>query len=308
MQSPPSSGSASAHRARCASRYRRHEGRAEFGRSAYAPDLGLAAIRGQHGLAVWGDQHETRGKNRVDHGWLTRDRARDGRSPSRRRAPISRFATWTMMPKPIKTAAEIIAFGRRAMHRSRWTSRTSKAGRDFATSVARDFGPIDILFNNAGAAEHPQAVRGLHRGRIRPHHRRAPERHVLHGAIRLARDVAARGEGASLTSPRSAELKGAVNSAPYSAAKAGIMGLTRALSWEAAPKGVRVNAIAPGPIVTDLTATMPEQDREAFIRCVAARGWTLRPAGGNRRHGLAARRSWTVGFMSVRRCRRMAGT
>ncbi len=46
--------------------------------------------------------------------------------------------------------------------------------------------------------------------------------------------------------------KGAPNLAHYCAAKAAIVGFTRALSYEAAPKGVTVNSIAPGPIETDM--------------------------------------------------------
>src|SRR5579863_6483917 len=51
--------------------------------------------------------------------------------------------------KADQTAAEIAALGQRAMHRSVDVA-DIKAGRDFATLVARDFGPVDILFNNAG--------------------------------------------------------------------------------------------------------------------------------------------------------------
>ncbi len=46
--------------------------------------------------------------------------------------------------------------------------------------------------------------------------------------------------------------KGAPGLAHYCAAKAGIVGFTRALSYEGAPNGVMVNAIAPGPVETDL--------------------------------------------------------
>jgi 3-oxoacyl-[acyl-carrier protein] reductase len=74
----------------------------------------------------------------------------------------------------------------------------------------------------------------------------------------------ARGHGCIINVASQRGLKGAVNAAPYSAAKAAIIGFTRSLCWEAAPKGVRVNAIAPGPIETDLTASMTEADRAAF--------------------------------------------
>ncbi len=160
------------------------------------------------------------------------------------------------------TADEIRALGRRAMHRSVDVADIA-AGRAFAEEVVTTLGPIDVLFNNAGMnirkpfgdyteAEFDQIV-GVH----------------LKGMFFMAQAVfpamVARGSGCIINVASQRALKGAVNSAPYSAAKAGIIGLTRALSWEAAPKGVRVNAIAPGPIDTDLTATMEPDGRQAFI-------------------------------------------
>jgi 3-oxoacyl-[acyl-carrier protein] reductase len=50
---------------------------------------------------------------------------------------------------------------------------------------------------------------------------------------------------------------GAPGQANYSAAKAGLLGLTRAVARELAPRGITCNAVAPGPIVTSMTDAMP---------------------------------------------------
>ena len=160
------------------------------------------------------------------------------------------------------TAAEIRALGRRASHRSVDAADIAQ-GRAFATDMEREFGRIDILFNNAG-----MNIRKPFEEYTEAEFDRILSVH-LKGMFFMAQAVypgmAARGRGCIVNVASQRGLKGAVNSAPYSAAKAGIMGFTRALSWEAAPKGVRVNAIAPGPIATDLTATMDPKDRQDFI-------------------------------------------
>jgi 3-oxoacyl-[acyl-carrier protein] reductase len=59
----------------------------------------------------------------------------------------------------------------------------------------------------------------------------------------------------------------------YAASKAGLIGFTKSIAKELAKRNINVNAVAPGYIETDMTATLPEKVREAFmINIPMARG------------------------------------
>jgi 3-oxoacyl-[acyl-carrier protein] reductase len=53
--------------------------------------------------------------------------------------------------------------------------------------------------------------------------------------------------------------------ANYAASKAGIIGLTKSIARELAPRGITVNAVAPGYVETDMTATLPEKAKAAML-------------------------------------------
>ena len=184
------------------------------------------------------------------------------------------------------TAGDIRALGRRAMHRSVDVADTA-ATKAFAAAVAAEFGVIDILFNNAG-----MNIRKPFEAYTEADFDRIVNVH-LKGMFFMAQAVypamIARGRGCIINIASQRGLKGAVNSAPYSAAKAGIMGLTRALSWEAAPTGRAGECDRAG---TD--RYRPDGDDGAcrppgVHRCAA--GGTVWPSGGDRRDGLAAGRA-----------------
>ena len=59
----------------------------------------------------------------------------------------------------------------------------------------------------------------------------------------------------------------------YSASKAGIIGLTKALAREVGSRGITVNAVAPGFVATDLTASLPEDIRKRLDENIALGRW-----------------------------------
>lgn len=160
-----------------------------------------------------------------------------------------------------RTAAAIAELGRRATHRSVDVADIA-AGRAFAEWAAQTLGPIDMLFNNAG-----MNIRKPFEDYAEAEFDRVIAVH-LKGMFFMAQAVysamATRGRGVIINIASQMGLKGGAGMVPYCAAKAGIIGMTRALAWEAAPRGVRVNAIAPGPIETDLVRQNSQDWQDAF--------------------------------------------
>jgi 3-oxoacyl-[acyl-carrier protein] reductase len=118
-------------------------------------------------------------------------------------------------------------------------------------------GRIDILVNNAGITRDQLFVR------MKPQEWRDVIEVNLTGAFHCARAVAKpmmkRREGCIVNMASVAGMAGNPGQANYSASKAGLIGLTKALAKELAPWKIRVNAIAPGFVTTDMTERIPEK-------------------------------------------------
>jgi 3-oxoacyl-[acyl-carrier protein] reductase len=159
--------------------------------------------------------------------------------------------------------------------------------RHVTDETAREFGDVSIVVNNAGISanlpidddryeqqwdRHLAVLLTAHQRLIRaalPHLRRAAHPRIVNIAST---------EGLGATAGFSA----------YSAAKAGVIGLTRSLAVELGKAGITVNCICPGPIETGMTQGIPDDAKQVY----AARRTALR------RYGLPEE----VAFMTASLC------
>ena len=129
--------------------------------------------------------------------------------------------------------------------------------------VETGLGPIDILVNNAGITRDTLIVRMSDEewDEVLDTNLRG----IFNTCRAVARGMLRRKSGAIVNLTSVVGLHGNPGQTNYAASKAGIVGLTKALAKELGSRGVRVNAVAPGYIATELTNVLPEEVRGLIL-------------------------------------------
>ena len=135
--------------------------------------------------------------------------------------------------------------------------------------VQAQFGRIDTLVNNAGITQDAR----LQKMTLEQFDRVIDVnlRGVFHCSQAVADIMVAQGSGVILNASSVVGLYGNFGQTNYAATKFGVIGFTKTWSRELGPKGVRVNAVAPGFITTPMVAAMPPEVLAKMAEKVASR-------------------------------------
>jgi 3-oxoacyl-[acyl-carrier protein] reductase len=140
---------------------------------------------------------------------------------------------------------------------------TPEGAAALVNDVESDVGPIAILVCNAGITRDNLIMK------LSDDDWRSVVDTNLGGAFftcrAVARPMLKRRAGAIVTMSSVVGVHGNAGQTNYAASKAGLIGLTKALAKELGGRGIRVNAIAPGYISTELTDALPAAAREAIL-------------------------------------------
>ena len=141
-----------------------------------------------------------------------------------------------------------------------------KAAEAAVKEVAQTLGSIDILVNNAGIVRDGLAMR------MSSEDFRAVLDVNLTGAFHMIRaclpQFVRRRSGRIINITSVSGMMGNPGQANYASSKAGLIGLTKTIAREVASRGVTVNAVAPGFIETDMTASMNESALQKGLSAV----------------------------------------
>ncbi len=167
-----------------------------------------------------------------------------------------------------QTAADIRASGGRAIFVQ--VNVTERASVDALVSATlAQFGRIDVLVNNAGV------LRDRNLFKMTEQDFDFVINVTLKGVFNCTQAVAAlmaaQGSGAIINASSVVGVYGNYGQTNYVASKAGVIGMTKVWARELGPKGVRVNAVAPGFISTEMLAGIPDKVMEDLKMKIALR-------------------------------------
>ncbi|WP_010630985.1 3-oxoacyl-[acyl-carrier-protein] reductase [Sporolactobacillus vineae] len=158
-----------------------------------------------------------------------------------------------------ETAAEIRELGQEALvYQCDVTSEPDV--QEMIKTVSKKFGHLDIVVNNAGITRDGLLMR------IKEADWDAVLNTNLKGVFLVTkaalRPMMRQRSGKIINIASVVGILGNAGQANYSAAKAGVIGLTKTTAREVASRGITVNAVAPGFIITEMTAELPDQVKE----------------------------------------------
>ena len=144
-----------------------------------------------------------------------------------------------------------------------------KSVRDAFVIATAQYGCVDILVNNAGVSESTPFMEYTEET-----FDKVMDLNVkgVFNATRVAADcMTARGSGVILTTSSMVSISGQPSGFAYPASKFAVNGLTVSLARELGPKGIRVNAVAPGITETDMMKAVPKEVIEPMIQRIPLR-------------------------------------
>ena len=140
--------------------------------------------------------------------------------------------------------------------------------RAFQEVVAR-YGHVDILVNNAGVSESTPLTQYTEETFDKVMDLNV--KGVFNATRAISEHMAARGRGVILSTSSMVSISGQSSGVAYPMSKFSVNGMTISLARELGPKGIRVNAVAPGIIETDMMRAVPKEVIEPMIQQIPLR-------------------------------------